>query len=424
MKQNNLLKTKNGRLITFSLLYLTEGIPLGFSAIALATYLRMSGVGLTEIGIFIASLYAPWGFKWAWAPLVDLVKFKKFGSSRTWIAGSQILMIITLGILVFFDLKENMGLLITLMVIHNIFAATQDVAIDALAVRILPAHERGIANGFMFGAAYLGQTIGGSIALLISSWFGFKAAFPFVLIVLLLILIFVTLRINAPEVENDPEEDGPVFGQMLIQMKTFFSELYQGFFKSGKGPVYGVLFAILPSGALALGLGMGSTLQVDIGMTAKQIATFSFFGTVLAAIGSISGGWLSDRIGHRKALGFWYVLTVFPTLYIAIQFTGTTTAGLTIATFIAGSLAYSFTSGLIQGTRTALYMGLTNPKVAGTQFTGYMALSNLVYTYTSLWQGRFADTNGYQSTMFLDSALILIPLMIIPLLVASTRSNN
>ncbi len=423
----NLLNTRRGRLITFSLLYLSEGIPFGFSAIALTTHLRMSGVGMTEIGLLLASLYAPWGFKWAWAPLIDLVRFKRFGPSRTWIAGAQILMILTLGILVFFDLTESIGFLVTLIVIHNIFAATQDVAIDALAVRVLPAHERGIANGFMFGSSYLGQTVGGSGALMVTGWLGFKAAFPFVLLVMLMILLFVTLRIREPEnsetvVFNQSE---PLFRQFISQLKIFFREMYLGFFRSGKGPLVGVGFALLPSGALALGLGLGSTLQVDVGMDEQQIATITFISTIIAASGCIIGGWISDRIGHRKALSGWYVLTIFPTLYLASRFVGDEgVAGVTIAMFIGASLVYSFTSGLIQGTRTALFMGLTNPRVAATQFTGYMALNNLVYTYSSLWQGRFADINGYASTMYLDSALIIIPLALIPLLLPSTRGNK
>ncbi len=425
--KNNLLSTKRGRLITFSLLYLSEGIPFGFSAIALTTHLRLSGMGLTEIGIFIASLYMPWGFKWAWAPLVDLVKFKRYGTSRTWIATAQSLMIFTLGILVFFNLQESVTLLITLIVIHNIFAATQDVAIDALAIRVLPADERGIANGFMFGSSYLGQTIGGSGALLISGWLGFQAAFPFVLGALLLILIFVTLRINEPEedmAENSSGDDS-VWVQVIGQLKLFFKELYLGFFRSGRGPILGVGFALLPSGALALGLGLGNTLQVDIGMTEEQIATFTFFGTIIAAAGCIIGGWISDRIGHRKALSVWYVLTVIPSLYLAMNFVGVEgTTGITITIFVIASLAYSLTSGLIQGTRTALFMGLTNPRVAATQFTGYMALNNLVYSYSSLWQGRFADSSGYAHTMYLDSALVIIPLLFIPFLIPSLRGKQ
>lgn len=419
MLPKNILKTKNGRLLAFSLLYLSEGIPFGFSAIALATHLRMSGVGLTEIGVFTASLYAPWGFKWAWAPLVDLIQFKRFGSKRTWIAGAQSMMIGTLGIVVFFDYSTNIQLLTALIVIHNIFAATQDVAIDALAIKVLPKDERGIANGFMFGSSYLGQAIGGSGALLIAGAFGFAASFPFVLLALLLILIMVTLRLQEPadEVMVDNSDHDSVFSKIMDQLSIFFRELYEGFFKSGVGPLTGVLFSILPFGAMALGLVLGSTLQVDLGMNENQIAKLTMFGTVSAATGCIAGGWISDRVGHRKALGVWYILTTIPTFFLARQFLGMEgTAGVTIEMFFYVSIIYSFTSGLTQGTSTAVFMNLTNPAVAATQFTGYMALHNLVYTYSSLWQGKYADLHGYAKTMFLDGWFAFIPLVLLPFL--------
>ena len=419
MLPKNVLKTKRGRLLAFSLLYLSEGIPFGFSAIALATHLRMSGVGLTEIGVFTASLYAPWGLKWAWAPLIDLVEFKRFGSKRTWIAGAQAAMIGTLGIVVFFDYSTNIQLLTTLIIIHNFFAATQDVAIDALAIKVLPEHERGLANGFMFGSSYLGQAIGGGGALLIAGKYGFDMSFPFVLLMLTLILVFVTLRIQEPvatlvEVKAASKN---AFQEIIITLKKFFEELFQGFFKSGIGPIAGVAFSFLPFGALALGLVLGSALQVDLGMDENQIATLTMLGTVSAATGCILGGWISDRVGHRKALGVWYVLTTIPTFYLARQFTGIEgTAGLTISMFFYVSIAYSFTSGLVQGTSTAVFMGLTSPAVAATQFTGYMALHNFVYSYSSLWQGKYADIHGYAKVLFMDGWIAFLPLILLPFL--------
>lgn len=418
MLPKNILNSKNGRLLAFSLLYLSEGIPFGFSAIALATHLRMSGVGLTEIGVFTASLYAPWGFKWAWAPLVDLIKFKKYGPKRTWIAGAQSMMIGTLGIVVFFDYSTNIQLLTALIVIHNIFAATQDVAIDALAVKVLPENERGVANGFMFGASYLGQAIGGSGALIVAGAFGFAASFPFVLMILLIILFMVTLRIQEPAEEEFAEPGHePVVLQVMDQLKSFFRELFEGFFKSGTGPLVGVAFSLLPFGALALGLVLGSTIQVDLGMNENQIAKLTMYGTIAAATGSVLGGWISDKVGHRKALAVWYILTTIPTFYLSRQFLGVAgTEGVTITMFFYVSIIYSFTSGLQFGTSTAVFMGLTNPAVAATQFTGYMALHNLVYTYSSLWQGKFADLHGYAKTLFLDGWFAFLPLLLLPFL--------
>jgi PAT family beta-lactamase induction signal transducer AmpG len=400
-------------------LYLSEWIPFGFSAIALATHLRMSGVGLTEIGAFTASLYAPWGLKWAWAPLVDLIKWKRFGPKRTWIASAQAMMIGTLGIVYFFDYSTNIQLLTTLIVIHNIFAATQDVAIDALAIKVLPENERGIANGFMFGSSYLGQAIGGSGALLIAGKFGFALSFPFVVLSLTLILVLVTLRLKEPQepVTERLTAGASVAREILARLKQFFVELYQGFFRSGVGPMAGVVFSFLPFGALALGLVLGSTIQVDLGMDENQIAKLTMLGTIAAATGCVLGGWISDRIGHRKALGIWYVLTTIPTFFLARQFTGLEgTAGVTIAMYFYVSIAYSFTSGLVQGTSTAVFMGLTNPAVAATQFTGYMALHNFVYSYSSLWQGRYADAYGYAKVLFLDGWIAFVPLVLLPFL--------
>ena len=53
MRLPNLLATKNGRLAAFFLLYMTEGIPLGFAATAVATKLRRLDVGPAEIGAFV-----------------------------------------------------------------------------------------------------------------------------------------------------------------------------------------------------------------------------------------------------------------------------------------------------------------------------------------------------------------------------------
>ena len=69
----NWLASRWGRLTAFFFLYVTEGIPLGFSATTLATAMRREGVSPEEIGWFLSALYAPWGFKWIFGPVVDLI---------------------------------------------------------------------------------------------------------------------------------------------------------------------------------------------------------------------------------------------------------------------------------------------------------------------------------------------------------------
>jgi PAT family beta-lactamase induction signal transducer AmpG len=421
----NVLASKGGRLTAFSLLYLSEGIPFGFSAIALTAYLRKQGVGLTEIGVFTASLYAPWGFKWAWAPLVDLLHVRRWGPKRFWIVGAQTMMIATLGLVMLLDPGANLPLLTALIAVHNVFAATQDIAIDALAVQVLPEHERGIANGFMFGASYLGQTIGGSGALFIASAYGFEATFPFILAALALILALVSLRLSEPAPAAPVVAAGRIVDAFLASLGTFFKNLYDGLFRSGPGPLVGVVFAAMPSGALALGLALGSTMQVDLGMSEDEIAELNLYTTVVAAIGCVLGGWISDRLGHRKMLAVWYVTTTLPTFWLSGLFTGAAgMEGVSISEYYRVAIAYGLASGLVQGTSTAVFMGLTSPLVAGTQFTGYMALHNLVYSYSSVWQGRMADAAGYAAAIRLDAILAFVPVLMLPFLTPSTRGSR
>src|SRR5881394_1128591 len=144
----NLLATRRGRLAAFFFLYVTEGIPLGFAATAVATQLRRQGVGPAEIGAFVASFYLPWAFKWAFGPFVDVIRSKRFGHRRGWILFTQIMMVLTLLSLVLVPL--GLWIFTAILLVHNTFGAIQDVAIDSMAVNTLSEDERGLANGLMF----------------------------------------------------------------------------------------------------------------------------------------------------------------------------------------------------------------------------------------------------------------------------------
>src|SRR6185295_14992146 len=130
----NLLATRWGRLSAFFLLYITEGIPLGFAATAVATQLRRQGVGPAEIGAFVASFYLPWAFKWAAGPLVDVFRSTRFGHRRGWILGTQLMLSATILMLIPIPLPSGLWHFTAILLIHNSFGAIQDVAIDSLAV--------------------------------------------------------------------------------------------------------------------------------------------------------------------------------------------------------------------------------------------------------------------------------------------------
>src|SRR5512143_3636792 len=96
MRRPDLLASKSGRMAAFFFLYMTEGIPLGFTATAVATQMRRHGVGPAQIGAFVGSLYLPWAFKWAVGPIVDTLTVRRLGRRRFWIVLTQLGMMGTL----------------------------------------------------------------------------------------------------------------------------------------------------------------------------------------------------------------------------------------------------------------------------------------------------------------------------------------
>ena len=122
-------------------------------------------------------------------------------------------------------------------------------------------------------------------------------------------------------------------------------------------------------------------------------------------------------------LAAWYLLTTLPTLYLATAIaTGGGLEGITIFQYFAASLVFSWCMGMHYGTSAALFMGLTNPLVAATQFTGYMALRNLTISYTNMWQGALADSQGYSTVLYIDALLVALPVLLLPFLKPSTRA--
>ena len=81
-------------------------------------------------------------------------------------------------------------------------------------------------------------------------------------------------------------------------------------------------------------------------------------------------------------------------------------------------IAFNVFQGLYYGVRAALFMDVTTPAVAATQFTAYMAMSNLVITYTSWWQGLSIVRWGYPATLVVDSIVGLAVLFFLPFMTA------
>ncbi|XP_059971997.1 major facilitator superfamily domain-containing protein 3 isoform X1 [Mesoplodon densirostris] len=149
-----------GKLLPLAGLYLVQGLPYGLQSGLLPVLLRARGLSLTRVGLAKA-LYAPWLFKLVWAPLVDTR-----GSPRAWLTLSTAALGLVCGLLASHPpaAAGQAGLPVTvagLLLLLNLAAAVQDVALDMLAVRLLEPAELGPGNTVQVVAYKLGAVLAG-----------------------------------------------------------------------------------------------------------------------------------------------------------------------------------------------------------------------------------------------------------------------
>ena len=195
----NLLATARGRGVAFFSFYFIDGVLIGFMAMFLAMRMRARNVGVDEIGLFVAAVYLPASWKWLFGPLVDLCYVERLGRRRGWILGTEALMIVALLAAMQIDFVSQFMLFTGVMMLVNLFAALQRIAVNALACNVLTDEERGKANGMMYAGGYLGQILGGSGVILLSAILPFQYLFLLVVASILAVMLFVALPLREPK---------------------------------------------------------------------------------------------------------------------------------------------------------------------------------------------------------------------------------
>ncbi|MFC4993328.1 MFS transporter [Rubritalea tangerina] len=440
----NLLEHKKGRLAAFFALYVSEGLPQGFTGVALALEFKRMGMEAAALGTFAATIMLPWSWKFLMGPFVDNLHFRRFGARKQWIVGSQIGMLLSLLLaMAYFPKMEGgtivgLGLFTVLLIVHNVFAATQDVAIDGLACTTLEEHERGLANGLMFAGAQLGAAIGGSGVLFLKESLGFSMASMMVPVLLLGVLLMVVFWICEKKLNAEEGEMAELRGwkYTVAEVGGYLKEVGKTFFLSKQG-FLGLCLALLPVGGMALSLVVSTILTPTLGMKDDEIALMGLVASIVFIVFCMTGGYLSDKIGRKKALAIFGLGTLLPTLWMGWRLqsegwiyptagngdgTWPRHDGLIRAWWMA-SIVYSCFQGLMYGVRTAFFMDIVNPKISATHFTACMALINVVTMYCYWWQGQAMTATGkggwgftYFQVFLLDAALGAFFVFLLPFL--------
>ena len=338
----------------------------------------MNGKSPAEIGSYVAVIGIPWSLKIINAPIMDRFTYLAMGRRRPWVLFGQLGLILSfLSMSLILDPLNNLPVLMTLGFIVSFFEVSQDIAVDGMAIDILPVDQQARANGLMWGSKTLGISASVATGSWIMSEYGyFYAIVSFSLIVSIIILIPLLLR-ERPGEKLLPWTKGEASKSaekiQLHSWKTIFKSLVKVFFlpvsfmmgiavfsfSIGRG----LIDTVLPVFTVQ-GLGWADTHYSQIFATANLISGIG---------GMIIGGFLIDYFGKVKMISIY--LTLLIVLVGAMSFLNVYWQN---DVFVMGFIIGFYV--LITFTTIAIFasaMQLCWKRVAATQFTLYMAISNL-----------------------------------------------
>ncbi|MEU4567967.1 MFS transporter [Micromonospora sp. NPDC023956] len=169
-------RSASGRLGTLTALYVTQYLGIGFITVGLTAILRDGGTSLETLALLnIVGLI--WPIKFLWAPILDRYGSRHRGHYRSWLLVLQLgLVLALLALLPFSRPAEQLGPVVAIAALYVLLSATQDVAADAVAVRLLAERARGTGNGIQVAASYLGNLLGGGACVVVYDRFGWVPA--------------------------------------------------------------------------------------------------------------------------------------------------------------------------------------------------------------------------------------------------------
>ena len=152
MTKTSLIKAVwNPRMLICIVVGFSSGLPLYFLLQLVPAWLRRSDVDLTTIGI-VGLAQLPYAWKFLWSPLCDRFSLPFFGRRRTWMLGSQVLLLLSMSGIGLLSPANSTNAIIWAAFLIAVFSATQDIAIDAYRRELLPDIELGLGNSFYVNA--------------------------------------------------------------------------------------------------------------------------------------------------------------------------------------------------------------------------------------------------------------------------------
>jgi predicted MFS family arabinose efflux permease len=386
-----------GILVALSCLYLAQGIPFGFATEYLPVVLREQDYSYKAIAA-LSWLQLPWQLKIFWAKAADHPRLR--ARTRFVILAMQLALTLVVALFSARTLREAPLYWFVLTAVAAAIAATQDVFVDAFAVRVLHPDERGFGNSAQVAGYRAGMLIGGAALLTFVGTLGEGKT--------LLVCAAFVLIASAGAFASSEETAAAIAVEKETSTPTPIVPFVKRLFRREAVTVIAI------AATYKLGLHMASSLlkpmTVDYKWSKEQIGiAVVTFGTGGALAGAALGGAVHRWFMERRALlyaGVFQALTCLP-LIIVDQLH----APLALTT-VAFGLEH-FASGLGTTVLFAALMSATRPADAGLHYTVLTSANALAIGIGGLLGGAIADAAGKSATFAVAAVACALPLFLL-----------
>ena len=411
----NMQESRTARFGTVCALYFAQGVPWFFVATALVTFLVDNGTMDDDQKLALISAgMLPWIIgKLVLGPVIDRYQFPSMGRRRPWVILAQLGMLLTMAaFLLVDDPSENLGTLGLFFLIHNVFAALQDVSSDALAVDMLGDEELPLANGLMFVAKGLGAMFAvlGLSRVLTDS--GFHAALMVQIPVLFAVMLIPIFILERPGNKRFPwSEDVSTESSNSGDDAMTFGEIITGF--RGAVSNKGAKLALVLCTVMWIGGGMGTGMGIidfqweflfveELGWESQDyLDTKGAPIFLMTMLGFLVGGLLGSKFGSKKTFTYAVAIGTIMTVGWSMLRSNWDDSTFMLQAWLVWTLVWA----IVGANLLAFLMSITVKDLGGTQFSIYMTLINVgAFAGNALSTQLLDVANGSFPNLFLFGA--------------------
>ena len=378
----------------------SSGLPLYILINLLPAWLRSEHVDLKSIGLF-ALIQLPFTWKFVWSPVMDRYAIPVLGRRRGWMLLTQVALLVSVSLFGMLEPTRDLWTIAYLAFAVALFAASQDIVLDAYRRELLPDEELGLGNAIHVNAYRISSLVPGALALILADHIPWRDVF-------MITALFMLPGIGASLVVGTPPLTRPAPKTLAAAIVEPFREFVGRAGWKGACLVLGFIFLYKLGDSMATAL--ATPFYLDMGFTKSEIGLIAKnAGLWASVIGGLLGGLWMLKIGINRGLWLFGIVQVVSILGFAWLAWVNAPDRVLLAVVIAFE---ALGVGLGAAAFTAFIARSTDPRYTATQVALFTSLAAVPRTVVNAGSGWLVEQTGWFA-FFLICTALAVPGMVL-----------